>query len=163
MVIAANLPFRTLEHPQFHHLLNLLRPKTHIPTPTTIRRSIHEYRKEVHQKLRKALPKDTFLHLTIDCWTSSNKLAFMGTTLHYIDQNWKMCQFIVRFQYLGGEVHSINYLRNKLSQLIREFEITNRVLAVVLDNASVNVALAKHFRPMCSAPTRTRWSIDSSV
>jgi hypothetical protein len=36
MVIAANLPFRILEHPQFYRLLNLLRPNTYIPSPTTI-------------------------------------------------------------------------------------------------------------------------------
>jgi len=54
-VIAANLPFRTLEHHQFHHMLNLLLPNTHIPSPTTIQWSIHDYRKKVHQKLKKAL------------------------------------------------------------------------------------------------------------
>jgi len=151
-VIAANLPFRTLKHPRFHHLLNLLRPNTHIPSPTTIRRSIHKYGKEVHQKLKKALPEDTFLHLATDCWTSPNKLAFMGTTLHYMDQNWKLCQFTVGFQYLGGEAHSASYLGNKLSQLIREFGITNRVLAVVSDNASVNIALAKHLQANVFGP-----------
>jgi len=55
----------------------------------------------------------------------------MDTTLYYIDLNWKLCQFTVRFQYLGGEVHNASYLGNKLSQLIREFGITNRVLGVV--------------------------------
>jgi len=151
-VIAANLPFRTLEHPQFHHLLNLLRPNTHIPLLTIIRRSIHEYGKEVHQKLKKTLLGDTFLHLTTDCWTSPNKLVFMGTTLHYIDQNWKLCQFSVGFRYLGGEAHSASYLGNNHSQLIREFGITNRVLAVVSDNARVNIALAKHLQANVFGP-----------
>ena len=106
----------------------------------------------VHQKLKKALPEDTFLHLATDYWTSPNKLAFMSTTLHYIDQNWKLCKFTVGFQYLGGEAHSASYLGNKLSQLIREFGITNRVLAVVSDNASVNIALAKHLQANVFGP-----------
>jgi len=106
----------------------------------------------VHQKLKKALPEDTFLHLATDYWTSPNKLAFMSTTLHYIDQNWKLCKFTVGFQYLGGEAHSASYLGNKLSQLIREFGITNRVLAVVSDNASVNIALAKHLQANVFCP-----------
>ena len=76
----------------------------------------------------------------------------MGTTLHYIDQNWKLCQFTVEFQYLGREAHSASYLGNKLSQLIREFGITNRVLAVVSDNAIVNIALAKHLQANLFGP-----------
>jgi len=155
-VIAANLPFQTLEHPQFHHLLNLLRPNIHIPSSTTIRCSIHEYGKEVHQKLKKTLPEDTFLHLAIDCWTSPNKLVFMGTTLHYMDQNWKLCGFTVGFQHLGGEAHSTCYLGNKLSQLIPEYGITNRVLAVVSDNVSVNVSLPKHLQVYVFGP---KWDL----
>jgi hypothetical protein len=27
---------------------------------------------------------------TTDCWTSPNNIAFMGVTVHYIDENWTM-------------------------------------------------------------------------
>ena len=76
----------------------------------------------------------------------------MGIILHYIDQNWKLCQFTVGFQYLGREGHSASYLGNKLCKLIPEFGITNRVLAVVSNNASVNVALAKHLQANVFGP-----------
>jgi len=36
-VIASNLPFRTIQRPQFHRLLNVLRPRIHIPSATTLR------------------------------------------------------------------------------------------------------------------------------
>ena len=151
-VIATNLPFRTLEHPQFHNLLQVLRPGVQIPSATTIRRSIHQYAEEVQRKLQQSLPEDTFIHLATDCWTSPNKLAFMGTTLHYIDHDWQMRQHTMGFQFLGGEAHNAIYLGNKLSQLIRDFGITNRVLAIVSDNASVNTALAKHLQANVFGP-----------
>jgi len=85
-VIASNLPFRTIEHPQFHRLLNVLRPRIHIPSATTLRRNIYDYAAEIQGKLMRSLPQDTLLHIATDCWTSPNKEAFMGTTLHYIDK-----------------------------------------------------------------------------
>lgn len=145
-IIAANLPFRTIEHPQFQQLLTLLRPGLHVPSAITLRRGIHNYATEVQRNLTKSLPEDTFLHLATDCWTSPNNLAFMGTTIHYIDREWQLRQHTIGFQYLGGEAHNALHLGNKLGGLIREYGITNRVLAIVSDNASVNTALAKHLQ-----------------
>jgi len=142
-VIASNLPFRTFKHPQFHHLLNVLRPRIHIPSATTLRRNIYDYAVEIQGKLKRSLLQDTLLHIATDCWTSPNKLAFMGTILHHIDKEWQLCQHTIGFQFLGGESHNAVYLANKLTQIIRDLGITNRVLAIVSDNTSVNMALAK--------------------
>jgi hypothetical protein len=38
-----------------------------------------------------------------------------------------MRQHTMGFQFLGGEAHNAIYLGNKLSRLIRDFGITNRV------------------------------------
>jgi hypothetical protein len=76
----------------------------------------------------------------------------MGTTVHYIDQHWKLRQHTIGFQYLGGEAHNAIHLGNKLSTLIREYDIINRVLGIVSDNASVNTALAKHLQANLFGP-----------
>jgi len=113
--------------------------------------NIYDYAAEIQGKPKRSLPQDTLLHIATDCWTSPNKLAFMGTTLHYIDKEWQLHQHTIRFQFLEGESHNAVHLANKLTQIIRDLGMTNRVLAIVSDNASINMALAKHFRLMSSA------------
>jgi len=153
-VIASNLPFRTIEHPQFHCLLNVLWARIHIPPATTLRRNIYDYAAEIHGKLKRSLPQETLRHIATDCWTSSNKLAFMGTTLHYIDKVWQLRQHTIGFQFLGGESHNALHLANKLTQIIRDLGITNQVLAIVSKNPSVNMALAKHLQTNVFSPKR---------
>ena len=70
----------------------------------------------------------------------------MRTILHYIDRDWQLRQHTIGFQFLGGEAHNAIYLDTKLSQLIRDFDITTGVLVIVSDNACVNIALARHLQ-----------------
>ena len=145
-VVVVNCPSPTVEHPQFHRLLNMLKPSLGIPSPTTIQRSILHYAEEVQEKLKKCIPDDTLLHLATDCGTSPNKLPFMYTTLQYIDRDWQLRQHTIGFLFLGGEAYNAIDLGNKLSQLIRDLDITTRILAIVSNNASVNTVLARHLQ-----------------
>jgi len=81
----------------------------------------------------------------------------MGTTLHYIANEWQLRQHTIEFQFLGGEPHNAVHLANKLTQIIRDLGITNRVLAIVSDNASVNMALAKHLQTNVFGP---KWNAE---
>ena len=94
----------------------------------------------------KSIAEDILLHIATDCWTSPNKLGFMLTTLHCIDRDWRLRQYTIGFRFLEGQAHNAIYLSNKLSERIRDFDITTRVLAIVSDNASVNTALARHLQ-----------------
>jgi len=152
MVIASNLPSQTIEHPQFHRLLNVLRPRIHIPSATTLMRNIYDYAAEIQGNLKRSLLQDTLLYIATGCWTSPNKLAFMGTTPHYIDKEWSLRQHTIEFQFLGRESHNVVHLANKLTQRIRNLGITSQVLGIVSDSASVNMALAKHLQPNVFGP-----------
>ena len=66
-VIASNLPFQTIEHPQFHRLLNVPRPRIHIPSATTLRRNIYDCSAEIQGNLKRSLPQATLLHIATDC------------------------------------------------------------------------------------------------
>jgi len=81
----------------------------------------------------------------------------MGTTLHYIHKEWQLRQHTIGFQFPGGESHIAVHLANKLTQIIRDLGITNRVLAIVSDNASVNMALAKHSQTNIFGP---KWNAE---
>ena len=34
------------------------------------------------------------LAITLDCWTSDNRISFIGLTVHCVDTEWKMCECV---------------------------------------------------------------------
>ena len=30
--------------------------------------------------------------ITLDCWTSANRISFIGLRVHWVDTEWKMCE-----------------------------------------------------------------------
>ena len=71
---------------QFHRLLNVLRPRNHIPSATTLHRNIYDYAAEFQGKVKRSMGQDKLLPIATDCSTLTIKLAFIGTALHYIDK-----------------------------------------------------------------------------
>ena len=86
-IIAANLSFRIVEHPQFCHLVNMLRSNVVVPSAATLKHAVHEEAINTHLEIQRAIPQNVQVYLATDTWTSINGLAFVGTTIHYIDNN----------------------------------------------------------------------------
>ena len=75
--------------------------------------------------------------VTCDVWTSKNQLSFFGFTIHYIDNDWEMQQELLAFKYLEGE-HEGKSLSVAFIDVLEDFGIADRLLAVTADNASNN-------------------------
>ena len=86
-IVTANLPFRRIAHPQFGRLINLLRSNIIVPSPNTLRRTIHKYAHTIHLQLKDLIPRNMQVHLATDTWMSPNGLAFAGTTVHFLHDN----------------------------------------------------------------------------
>jgi len=48
------------------------------------------------------------LSFTLDCWTSSNVIAFLGITCHYVDCNWILNDVLLDFVHLKGSHSGLN-------------------------------------------------------
>ena len=81
-VIAANLLFRTVEHPQFHRLVNMLRLNVVVPSVASLRRAVPEETINTRLEIQRAIPQNVQVHLATDTWTSTNGLAFARITIH---------------------------------------------------------------------------------
>ena len=42
------------------------------------------------------------LAITLDCWTSDNRISFIGLTVHWVDIEWKMCECVLGIRQLEG-------------------------------------------------------------
>lgn len=74
--------------------------------------------------------------LTADMWTSSiNQESFLGLTIHYINSEWKLCNFLLDIIPFNISHSGIN-ISNEIMRVLQEFNITNRVVALTTDNES---------------------------
>lgn len=77
--------------------------------------------------------------LTTDAWTSINNKSFIAITAHYIDTNTNMRSNLLSYiKY--NERHTTENLCEFLKQEMETWTISNRVSAIVSDNAANIVA-----------------------
>ncbi|CAB4440466.1 unnamed protein product [Rhizophagus irregularis] len=77
--------------------------------------------------------------LTADMWTSTiNQEAFLGITIHYVDLDWKLQNFL-----LDIIPFKIRYTRTNIAQEIKrtleEFNIFDRIIMLTTDNESAMI------------------------
>ncbi|GBC28488.2 ribonuclease H-like protein [Rhizophagus irregularis DAOM 181602=DAOM 197198] len=128
-VASDDQPFTVTEGDKFQRLIKLCNAKVEIPSADT----------NVPGKLS----------FTLDCWTSTNTVAFLGITCHYIDINWNLHDILVDFVHLSGSHTGENLAKAFLSCVDNEFNIFNKILAITADNAANNTTLLKELENVC--------------
>ncbi len=81
-------------------------------------------------------------------FTLSNK-AFLDLTIHYVDQDWVLRWFL--FNIIPFKTHHIgSNIADAISNILNEFNLSNKALALTMDNESVMVIcgwkLVKEFK-----------------
>lgn len=75
--------------------------------------------------------------LTLDIWTSPSQDPFLCVTLHFINLDWILKSQVIAFRYIPGK-HSGVSIAVVLEEIVKEYEIKERILTVTMDNASNN-------------------------
>ncbi|KAG0160023.1 hypothetical protein PDIDSM_7550 [Penicillium digitatum] len=142
-ISTAHLPFRVIEHPQFHRMLEVAQQsstKLTIPSARTIRRHLDITIQNNQKGILQRLPEGCRLSIALDCWTSPFQQAFMAITGYFIDHNWDYCEILLGFEPLHGS-HTGENLSKTVTQILTEHGISDRVLSVTTDNATNNNTL----------------------
>ena len=124
----------------------MLHPNTVVPSSNTLRRAVNDEAINTGAEIHQTIPRNIQIHLATDTWTSTNGLAFAGTTIHYIDKDWKLQEHVIGFQPLGASSHTGVFLAQKLDQLIGVYDLRNRMLCLVTDNAQTNMVMARELQ-----------------
>ena len=89
LIVVRNLPFRVVEWPEFHTFCQVLNPEssdfvttTHSQITKRIGQSWQIHQDVVRKKLQSAVSS---IHLSLDIWTSPNRLLLMGICGHFVD------------------------------------------------------------------------------
>ena len=84
----------------------------------------------------------TACSLTTDIWSSCATEAYVTLTIHYLDDDWEMKAFVLETSGFP-ECHTSINIAEKLESIAEKYSITNKVTAVVHDNAA-NMVAALH-------------------
>jgi zinc finger BED domain-containing protein 1 (E3 SUMO-protein ligase ZBED1) len=98
-----------------------------------------DQRKEIIKKLRKVPGQ---FSLTSDIWTSVNREAFLGLTVHYIDSDWNLCNFLLDIIPFANK-HTGANIAKEIMRVLEEFNISTKIIGLTTDNDSAMLACGK--------------------
>lgn len=129
-------PFSMVEDYGFRKFVEALNPTYQLPSRKTITNSLLPVEfGEVYNRTKFVMSNVKAVTLTTDCWTSSNTENFLAVTAHFLTHD-----FVIKHMVLGceafGERHTGENLGNAIKKIIDEWELQNKILIVVSDNAS---------------------------
>ncbi|GES72744.1 zinc finger BED domain-containing protein RICESLEEPER 2-like [Rhizophagus clarus] len=91
------------------------------------------HRKNVIYDLQKIPGKVSF---TADIWTSTlSSEAYLGLTIHYIDQNWVLQHFLLDITSFKTHHTGIN-MATEITKVLHEFKLVGKAMAITTDNES---------------------------
>jgi len=142
-IINGQHSFRIVEEEGFIAMIKSLSNDIKIPTRKTLRS--HAILKFDSLKEKLIQEFTTFNHkisLTTDIWTSNNMSSFMSITAHFIDGNFKIQNVLIDFSLIPYP-HGGQQIMEKLREIITEFKIEKKLIALTSDNASNNIKAFK--------------------
>ena len=77
------------------------------------------------------------ISLTSDLWTSINTDGYITLTAHFIDNEWKLQKKLLNFC-LMPPPHSGSAIFGKISSLLVDWDIVDKIFSCTLDNANSN-------------------------
>jgi len=130
------LPLSIVESQTFRNLLLTAEPRYVFPTRTTFRNSlIPTATQQMEKAIQCKLTHLSHVYLTIDLWTNRNMKSFLGITIHFIDEEWKLSSYVLAADSFPGR-HTAENIAEAYDNVVEKFKLTTKVTKVVSDNAS---------------------------
>ena len=158
LIVSQDLPFTFTESQEFNDYVHSLRPEVKIYSGDTNRSDIDKlFEKEKEKVKTRLLNAPGKMSFTLDCWTSSSCLPFMGITCHFIDRMWNLNEIVIGFKLLEGP-HTGSNLADVFEQTMTEFSI-DKAFAITSDSASNNHTLSKELEKKNIWTVLTCWHV----
>ncbi|XP_050546155.1 zinc finger BED domain-containing protein 6-like [Daktulosphaira vitifoliae] len=146
MIVKEYHPFSIVEDVEFQKLIKMLCPSYIIPSRKTVTQSLMPQLFEVTvESVKDTLKNVAAVCLTTDGWTSRNNQSFISITAHFIDPQ---DETLISSVLLGcndfDEKHTGDNLAFFLSNIINEWNLSNKLTVVITDNAAnIKAAIRK--------------------
>jgi hypothetical protein len=141
-IIADSIPFQKIESDHFRRLLAFigcnLRLEDHLPSRTTLSRWVGKAYDQQFVAIKEVVRSAaTRISLSFDLWTSHNQLALLGLVAHFLDHSGVPKTVLLSLPRQKGR-HCGHRISETVAEVIREFDIGNKLGYFITDNASNN-------------------------
>ncbi|GET02721.1 zinc finger BED domain-containing protein RICESLEEPER 2-like [Rhizophagus clarus] len=143
-IIGDAQPFRTVENLQFRQMVNTFDSRYQVPDKNGIKNLVIDYfeakRDNIQYDLNNIPGK---ISLTTDIWTSTfNNDAYLGLTIHFIDNDWNLRNFLLDIMSFTTR-HTGGNIADAIISTLKEFHIFEKTLALTSDNESAMVVCGR--------------------
>jgi hypothetical protein len=125
-------------------MVNIFDSRYQIPDQKTMKELAIKYFNKKRENIQydlNAIPGK--LSLTADMWTSSfNNDAFLGLTIHYIDNDWNLQNFLLDIISFTIRHTGIN-IADSIKSVLEEFHLLEKTLALTTDNESAMIVCGR--------------------
>ncbi|XP_044596522.1 E3 SUMO-protein ligase ZBED1-like [Cotesia glomerata] len=151
MIAMDMLPLSFAERPGIEQFLRTVCPEYTKPSGSVIRNRLQGIYDVVWNKLISTLNNFPHISITTDGWSSRANHSFVTITAHGIDDQWNLRSFTLDTLEMS-ESHTARNTYNHLKEGLSSWNLYEKVIAVVHDNA-----------PYIVAAIRDYWSNDSEI
>ena len=144
LIVIDMQPLSVVEDKAFRSLMHEMDPKYKIISRKQLTQVLLPSKYEMEKaSLMSRLNQVENLAVTTDQWSSRNNEGYTTITAHFIDDNWNIHSPVLMTRHKPQRHTAIN-LANELAEAFEEFQIKDKVTAVVTDNApNITSAVSK--------------------
>ncbi len=140
-----NMSFKSIEHSKFIRLMNMFKLFINIFKRTFFENQVRKKYQIIQNRFLQNLKSHIKINIVLNNWTSSNNIVFMNVTNYFIDKNWKYREVLLAFQSLS-DAHTNETMIKIVVNILKKYKLKNRLLAVIIDNASNNEKMRKEMK-----------------
>ncbi len=143
-IVRSQMPFSIVDSSWFKKLCSILDQRYILPLCQYLQQQILNRFANHHSLVVDELGRlSTKVFLTADIWTSITNQAYLGITVHYIDDKWNIQHYLLDLIYFEY-YHTGTRTKEKLLQLINKMNLNGKVLFLTMNNDATIVFCDKH-------------------
>ena len=147
-------PLNIVNDDGLQRLMAISQPGYNLPSRTHVASIVRRRHADGKEKIKALLESAEFVAVTTDSWTSKAVRSFSTFTVHWLDSNWQFKSFVLATRPLDGR-HTADNLAKQFCSIMDEFKLTEKVAAIVHDEAANMVAASRLIKEQLGTSCRS--------
>uniref|UniRef100_A0A8C5MWL9 BED-type domain-containing protein n=1 Tax=Leptobrachium leishanense TaxID=445787 RepID=A0A8C5MWL9_9ANUR len=136
-------PYSVVDNLGFRHLMKTLEPRYKLPSCNHFTENfIPALYNEAKAQVIASMSQAGQVALTCDAWTSVTTDSYITFTAHYISKDWQILSHVLQTRAVY-ESHTGANLAELLSRVVEEWQLSDKSVVLVTDNASNMIVAAQ--------------------
>ncbi|XP_076301940.1 E3 SUMO-protein ligase ZBED1-like [Lasioglossum baleicum] len=135
LIVLNQLPLSFCSSVGFQNFMHVVEPNYKTCKEEAIKRRLVALKTTIEEKMTQNLRATASVACTTDCWSSLTQDTYITLTVQFIDKQWNIQSYTLTTHEME-ERHTAENIANELKRTLDDWEITNKVVSIVTDNAS---------------------------